>query len=67
MTAHKPDASAFEQGQQAGKDVAGPLVENPFAEGSPQHNNFEVGRRFGATHSKPSARALIADADEEEN
>lgn len=67
MTAGHQPVSAFDQGHQAGKAPDGAVVENPFVKGSVEHNNFEVGRRFGAAHSKPTAEALIADADEEEN
>ena len=42
----KPPFSAFEQGQIAGKAID-PGAPNPFTEGSAEHNNFEVGRRFG--------------------
>lgn len=63
--------SAFDQGQQAGKSQTTPGPENPFLVGSAEHNNFEVGRRFGVANSaarlKPSAAAMTPDVDEEEN
>ena len=37
--------SAFERGHCTGLGLAS--EPNPFPVGSPQHNNFEVGRRFG--------------------
>jgi hypothetical protein len=43
--ATKTPVSAFEKGQAAA--ILGEPVANPFALGSPEHNNFEVGRRFG--------------------
>jgi hypothetical protein len=58
--------SAFDQGSAAAR-VSGSVVENPFLKGSAEHNNFEVGRRFGATQTKPSSQALIVDEDEEGN
>ena len=40
----KTPVSAFEKGEAAARE--GDPV-NPFPEGTPEHNNFEVGRRFG--------------------
>ena len=68
MTSKGNGASAFEQGQTAGKDREGPRLDNPFPDGSAEHNNFEVGRRFGASHPehkpRPSDPVLVPDADE---
>ena len=41
--------SAFDRGQAAGRERLAPETPNPFQIGSPEHNNFEVGRRFGAS------------------
>lgn len=43
--ASKTPVSAFEKGQAAA--IHGEPAPNPFLQGSPEHNNFEVGRRFG--------------------
>ena len=43
--AAKIPVSAFEKGQAAA--TQGEQASNPFVQGSPEHNNFEVGRRFG--------------------
>lgn len=43
MTTKNP-VSAFEKGQAAAREGT---TANPFAEGSVEHNNFEVGRKFG--------------------
>ncbi len=43
--AAKIPVSAFEKGQAAA--IQGEQALNPFVQGSPEHNNFEVGRRFG--------------------
>ena len=51
------DATAFEQGRRAGNDRGGPLVANPFLSGSAEHNNFEVGRRFGAQNTAANERS----------
>lgn len=70
MKSKSSQVSAFEQGQKAGSDSTGPVVPNPFDEGSAQHNNFEVGRRFGATNVDANDRRrkdvnlLVPDADE---
>ena len=55
----KPDLheTAFERGRKAGNDRAGPFVVNPFAAGSAEHNNFEVGRRFGAQNTDANERS----------
>ena len=49
----KTKPTAFEQGQISGQ---GPAVPNPFAEGSVEHNNFEVGKRFAEKNSKSHYR-----------
>lgn len=71
MASTNTGRSAFDQGQAAGRDVTGSPPANPFGQGSAEHNNFEVGRRFGAAnaekHLRPSAEAMTPDADEEEN
>ena len=70
MASKNTGVSAFDQGQKAGRDPDGLQVENPFAEGSAEHNNFEVGRRFGASNAerrgRPSEAAMKPDADEEQ-
>jgi hypothetical protein len=48
--------TAFEQGRRAGNDRGGPRVANPFLDGSAEHNNFEVGRRFGAENTAAHER-----------
>ena len=40
--------SAFDLGQKVGRGPT-PKEQNPFEIGSREHNNFEVGRRFGAS------------------
>ena len=41
-----PQLTAFDRGRKAGQEgAAGP---NPFAAGSPDHRNYELGRGFGA-------------------
>lgn len=51
--------SAFDQGRKAGSDLDGSMVPNPFEEGSPEHNNFEVGRRFGAKNAPSGMRGRL--------
>lgn len=53
----KTKPTAFEQGQISGQ---GPAVPNPFAEGSVEHNNFEVGKRFAEKNSKSHYRFQTA-------
>ena len=61
--------SAFDLGQKAA-DTSVATAPNPFDAGTAEHNNFEVGRRFGAENSrqqKADAAARIThkpDADE---
>lgn len=50
----KIPASAFEKGQASARDDGDRGV-NPFAEGSVEHNNFEVGRKFGLQRLRVTA------------
>ena len=51
--------SAFDQGHRAAFVDA--MVGNPFRYGSPEHNNFEVGRRFGSVLNRDASRDFSAD------
>ena len=51
MSARDEHLSAFDLGQKAGADPTAP-GSNPFEIGTDRHNNFEVGRRFGAKNSQ---------------
>ena len=40
--------TAFDRGRKAGQEGAGDGAPNPFAPGSADHRNYELGRGFGA-------------------
>ena len=57
MAKIRDEDTAFYRGQKAGSNIDGPVISNPFSEDAIQHNNFEVGRRFGATtHGLPKPK-----------
>ncbi len=48
----RADMSAFDQGKKAGAEVGGAELLNPYPDGSADHRNFELGRRFGADNAR---------------
>ena len=51
--------SAFEQGQLAFREASGEELVNPFEEGTPERNNFDVGKRYAAAHAAPHQRHVL--------
>lgn len=59
ITSKSAVPSAFALGQTAG--TRGSETVNPFLPGSAEHNNFEVGRRFGVRIAGAPTAGLVSD------